>query len=149
MASSGYSRGENPFEEGGALMRFDQWWSGEEKKRTDRWFPRDFMMYDPDEGALIWFYALPDGAEDPAGLEVLDYEGGLYAAAVAIDGDDEDGQAVYEGLREWVAAIDHFERDERPGHYNLWHVITPPNVYAVVGHHQLEIFVPIKIKQRI
>ena len=147
MASSGYSRDENPFAEGGTLRRFDQWWSEEDKKRADKWFPRDFMMYDPDEKALTWFYALPDGAEWPVDFEVVDYEGGLYASAVAIDGDDEDGQAVYESLKEWVKVSGNFELDERPGHYNLWHVISPQKVSEVIGHNQLEIFVPIKIKQ--
>ena len=99
MASSGYSRDENPFAEGGALRRFDQWWSKEDKKRADKWFPRDFMMYDPDQKTQIWYYALPDGAKWPVVFEVVGDEGDLYASAVAIDGDDEDGQAVYESLK--------------------------------------------------
>lgn len=85
---------------------------------------------------------------DPCGFEIVDFEGVLYAAAVSIDGDDEDGEPVYNGIKEWVKNSGCFEFDERPGHYcMMFNIITPPEAKEAMGYEQLEIFVPIKVKR--
>lgn len=60
--TSGYALNEAPFAESGKLLRFMEWWIKYDKERTDRWFPRDFIMYGREEDALIWYYAIPDDA---------------------------------------------------------------------------------------
>lgn len=148
MVSSGYCRmDENPFAEGGKLTLFDNWWTAYDKKRTDRWFMRDFMMYEREKESLIWYYALPDDAEVDCPYDVIDFDGGLYASDVAIMDNFEDEQRVYGNIKNWVATSKLFELDERPGHYDLSHGITPANLEKIMGHMQLEIFVPIKLKE--
>ncbi len=129
--------------------KFDRWFSA----RKD-FTPQDFMWFDPERNALVWYYALTDtsrnanGAGDANDFEIVDFDGGLYAAAVSVDNDDTDGGRVYAGIQEWVAQSGCFELDERPGHYSMFHVITPPAAYELLGYRQLEIFVPIKASKR-
>lgn len=146
--TSGYAVNEAPFQQGGKLLNFMDWWTQYDKQRTDRWFPRDFTMYGREQDALIWFYAVADDANITCEYDVVDFEGGLYAAGVAIDGDDKDGQTVYGNIKAWVQSSDHFELDERQGHYDLAHVITPQHVIDAMGYGQLEIYVPIKLKTK-
>jgi len=143
--TSGYAMNEVPFAPNGKLLRFMDYWMALDKKRTDRWFPRDFIMFGREEQALIWYYALPDDMEAEGEYEIINLEGGLYAAAVAIDSNFEDEQRVYGGIKEWVKSSNTFELDERPGHYDLSHVITPESAGKTMGYMQLEIYVPIKL----
>jgi len=146
MVSSGYSKmDEGAFDEGGKLSRFENWWSEYDKKRKDRWFSRDFMMYERDKDALIWYYAIPDDAVIDCDYEIIDFEGGLYASDVAIMGNSEDEERVYGEIKEWVKNSDFFELDERPGHYDLSHGITS-ETQKIMGYMQLEIYVPIKLR---
>ncbi|MFV0394409.1 MAG: hypothetical protein ACK5LC_08430 [Coprobacillaceae bacterium] len=146
MVTSGYSHDENPFIENGTLMRFEKWWSTYDKERTDKWFARDFMMYDRSKQALVWFYAIPDNVNIDCEFEVIDFEGGIYASAVSIDGNDEDGERVFKEVKDWIHNSKSFELDERDGHYDLFHVITSQKIQKAMGYSQLEIYVPIKIK---
>lgn len=145
MASSGYVREAEPFAPGGTLARFRSWWREADKARTDRWFARDFLMYARDQEALVWLYALPDGATAAdCPFPVEDFDGGLYAAAVALRNDqDEQGGQALDRVRAWVRENPAFELDERPGHYDLRHVIAPGRA----GQARLEIYVPIRRKQ--
>lgn len=147
MACSGFAREDEPFLPGGTLMRFHDWWVERDRERVDRWFARDFMRYDREAQALMWYYALPDDAElDGLVYEVVDFPGGLYAAAVAIDSDTEDEQRAFDDVREWVRQHTAFVLDGRPGHYDLRHVVTPKRVEEAVGHAQVEIYVPIRLR---
>ena len=146
--TSGYAMNEAPFEEGGKILKFGEWWTKYDKKRKDRWFSRDFIMYGREEKALIWFYAVPEEAEVECEYDVVDFEGGLYAAAVAIDSNFDDEQRIYGGIKEWVKQRGTFELDERPGHYDLSHVITPEYIAKQMGYMQLEIYLPIKLRQK-
>ena len=146
--TSGYAIGETPFQEGGTLMRFMDWWSEYDKKRIDRWFGRSYVMYGREEQALIWFYAITDDEKPECEYEIVDFEGGLYAAAVAIDGNDEDEQRVYGEIKEWVKNSGAFDLDERPGHYDLCDVISPEYAGEAMGYMQLEIYVPIKLRTK-
>jgi len=147
MVSSGYCKmDDDPFGENGKLKKFENWWTEYEKKRTDRWFMRDFMMFGREENALIWFYAVPDDAVINCEYEVIDFEGGLYASDIAILNNQDDEQKVYGAIKEWIKNSGEFELDERPGHYDLSHGITPKYVEDAMGYMQLEIYVPIKLR---
>ncbi|MDF2630821.1 MAG: transcriptional regulator, partial [Symbiobacteriaceae bacterium] len=106
------------------LDAFDQWWSAVDRERKDKFFPRDFMWWDPEAERLVWYYALPEGVTDTGGFATVTFPGGLYAAAVSRDGDDQDGERVHAAIREWVKQSGCFVLDERPGRYSMFHVIT-------------------------
>ncbi len=143
MVSSGVETGEM-FAPDSRLARFDKWFSEADKKRRDRFFPRDFMWFDEENRGTVWWYALPEDAEAPEGFELADFEGGLYAAAVSKDGDTDDGLRVYNGIKTWIDHGGYFSLDERPGHYHMCHIIGTPEIGRAMGYSQLEIYVPIK-----
>lgn len=128
------------------LGEFDQWWSAVDKQRKDKFFPRDFMYWDPEAQQLVWYYALPDGVTDTGGFETVDFPGGLYAAAVSRDQDDRDGERVYAELKAWVKQSGCFAVDERPGRCHMFHVITSDAAYQAMGYRQLDLYLPIKAR---
>lgn len=125
------------------LGAFDQWWSAVDKTRADKFFPRDFMYYDRQAGELVWLYALPAGVN--AGVyDVIDFAGGLYAAAISKDEDDIDGERVMIGLKEWVKNTSYFADAESDARPTLFHVVTPNAAFAKMGYRQLDIYLPVK-----
>ena len=86
--------------------------------------------------------------EDTAPYDLITFEGGLYASAMSVDGDDDIGGRIYEGIRKWLEESG-FEADERPGHRTMGHMVNPTEeIRQALGYHQMEIFVPIKIRSR-
>lgn len=121
--------------------RFDQWFS---KITIDPYeMPKDFLWYDPDRNDSVWWYIYSEGM-DTLDFPIEEFDGGLFASAVCKDGDDVDGNRVYNGIKRWVAESGTFELDERPNHYTMSHIITLPETKKVLGYWQLEILVPIK-----
>ena len=127
------------------LDGFDRWWSAVDRGRKDRFFPRDFMWFDPEAGSLVWYYALPDGVSDTGGYDVVDFPGGLYAAAVSRDQDDRDGERVYAAVKEWVENSGCFAVDEGPGRRTMFHVVTSDAAFRAMGYRQLDLYVPIRV----
>jgi len=107
----------------------------------------DFLWFEEDMRA-VWIWAVEDWVteEDTAPYELIEFEGGLYAAAISVDGDDDISGRVYEGIKRWVETSG-FELDERPGHRTLCHMLNPTDeIKAALGYHQLDIYVPIKLR---
>lgn len=107
----------------------------------------DFLCFEEDMRAE-WIWAVEDWVTeaDTAPYEIKEFEGGLYANAVSVDGDDDISGRVYEGIKKWVENSG-FELDERPGHRTLCHMLNPTDeIKNALGYHQLEIYVPIKLK---
>ena len=115
------------------------------KKQTDL-FPNDFMWYDSKSRKMVWYYVLLNKSINTNGFDILDFDGGLYASAVAKDGDDVDGELVYNMIKEWIEQSDYFELDEREERQTMFHMPLP-RTKEIMGYAQLEIFVPIKVKQ--
>lgn len=138
MASSGLSSIET------GMAGFDQWFSAVDRERADRFYPRDFMWYDEANRGMVWYYALPPGRQDAGPFAVVDFPGGLFAAAVSVDANDTDGERVYAGIKEWVEAQPGLALDEGPEHPTMFHIITSPAGAAALGHHQLDIYVPVR-----
>ena len=73
--------------------------------------------------------------------EIIKFEGGLYAAAISIDGDDDINGRVYEGIKKWLKPAN-LSFDERPGHRTLCQMVNPTDeIGAALGYHQLDIYV--------
>lgn len=140
MATSGYDAFEN------IIGKFDAWWDDYDKKRRGISFsPLDFLWFE--EGQAVWWLAVEKDAtsEDTGGYDIIDFEGGLYAAAISVDGDDDINGRVYEGIQKWVEASG-FEMNERPGHRTMCHMIITDNIKKGLGYDQLDIYVPIKLR---
>ena len=132
---------------GGDLDAFDRWWSGVAAQDRFSLFPRDFMWFNPELNNLEWLYALPAGQEDAGGHAVFDFPGGLYAVAPCVD-DEPEINRTSELLHAWVAQSDRFAEataanDPRQPRYEMGHVVSPKNARETLGHHQMDLFVPI------
>ncbi len=142
MATSGYGSFDS------IIGKFDSWWPVYDKKRKGIYFsPLDFMWFEADN--IVWWMAVENDAtsEDCGGYEIIDFDGGLYAAAMSIDGDDDISGRVIAGIKKWISSSG-FELDERPGHQTMWHMVNPTDdIKKGLGYHQLDLYVPIRLKQ--
>lgn len=108
------------------------------------------FLWNEENGKAVWIWAVEDGVtkEDTEPYELIDFEGGLYASAVSVDGDDDIGGRVCEGIYKWLETSN-FELDERPDHHTLCHMLNPTDeIKEALGYHQLEIYVPIRIRRK-
>ncbi len=142
MATSGYDSFDN------IIGKFDAWWGEYDKKRRGVSFPPlDFLWFE--DGQAVWWMAVEKDAtsEDTGGYEIIDFEGGLYAAAISVDGDDDISGRVFEGVKNWLETSG-FEMDERTGHRTMCHMIITDNIKKGLGYDQLDIYVPIKLRNK-
>ena len=106
----------------------------------------DFLWFEEDMRAE-WIWAVEDWVTeaDVEPYKIIEFTGGLYAAAMSVDGDDDINGRVYEGIKKWVEASN-FSLDERPGRRTLCHMVNPTDeIKAALGYHQLDIYVPIMV----
>jgi DNA-binding transcriptional MerR regulator len=109
----------------------------------------DFLWFEEDMRA-VWIWAVEDWVTeaDVEPYEIIEFKGGLYAAAMSVDGDDDINGRVYEGTKKWLETSG-FELDEQPGHRTLCHMVNPTDeIKAALGYHQLDIYVPIKVRRK-
>lgn len=106
----------------------------------------DFLCRSSD-GKFRWLYAVNESISeiDTAQYEVIEFEGGLYALAVCIDGDDGSRIKVENKIMKWLEGTN-FEYDtERDIMGNM------PFLYDEIkdglGYEQLLRYVPIKLKE--
>jgi len=105
----------------------------------------DFLM--GGNKGVQWIWAVEDGVgeADTAPYKIIEFEGGLYASAVCIDGDDESMGKVHDKINKWIQGTN-FEHDaERDwmGHMTYVH----DDIKQGLGYEQLQRYVPIKLKQ--
>ncbi|WP_379138783.1 MerR family transcriptional regulator [Paenibacillus sp. sgz500958] len=109
----------------------------------------DFLWFEEDMRA-VWIWAVEDWVTeaDVEPYEIIEFKGGLYAAAMSVDGDDDINGRIYEGIKRWLETSG-FELDEGPGHRTLCHMVNPTDeIKAALGYHQLDIYVPIKVRKK-
>ncbi len=108
----------------------------------------DFLWFEEDMRAE-WIWAVEDwvAEADVEPYQIIEFTGGLYAAAMSVDGDDDINGRVYEGIKKWIETSN-FSLDERPGRRTLCHMVNPTDeIKAALGYHQLDIYVPIMVRQ--
>lgn len=107
----------------------------------------DFLWFEEDMRA-VWIWAVEEWVtkEDVIPYEFIEFEGGLYAAAMSIDGDDDMGGRVYSGILKWLESSG-FELDERQGRRTMGHMVNPTDeIKNALGYDQMDIYVPIRIR---
>ena len=144
-ASSGLVK-DFDFSPGGALGKFNEYFSAITPSPRDSFMPRDFLCFDGESQGMVWLYALSEGM-DNGGYAVVDCEGGCYVTYTYRDGDEETNGRLYREAAAYIEASEVLELDVRPGRLAMGHIITPPEVIAAQGWAQMEAFVPIKLKR--
>lgn len=134
------------FAEDGILRSFDKFFSKVVPEWKERFMPRDFLYYDEENGGMVWIWALTESGET-GGFKTVEFEGGLYATFVYRDGNGEEHDRLHKAAHDYIEASDILEFDIRPNHYSMGHIITPKAVMEAQGWGQMEVFIPVKLKQ--
>ena len=122
-----------------------------EGKHNKDIFPRDFLSFNPQTKKFIWYVSVMNldvNDIDTGGFEIIDFEGGFYAMAAAIDTGDDPGSLdkTQQEIEEWVRQSNHFELDLE--NRQRMTQMPAPQTKKIMGYAQLDVFVPIKVKNQ-
>ncbi|NBK78255.1 hypothetical protein D5272_06540 [bacterium D16-76] len=129
----------------GVLGKFNAYFSAIQPAPRDSFMPRDFLFFDREKNALEWWWALEEGMPD-GGYQKIPFDGGVYLTYFYWDQDEEENGRLYQKALKYIHDSPVFELDERPGHYAMGHIITPPEAIQALGRGMMEAFVPVKLK---
>lgn len=98
-------------------------------------------------GNLEWIWRIKDEITeaDVAPYDIIEHPGGLYAAAVSIDGDDESGNKVLRKIEKWIERTNFVIDDSRVTSVHMIYV--DDEIRKGLGYHQLNFYAPIKLKK--
>lgn len=116
---------------------FEEWLSSQKRSL----FPKDFLYW-AGEG-FVWLYLFEDGMAVPPELEIIDFQGGLYA--VATDIDQKTDKELMNAQIETFLGENGFERDASRS--ELGNIITSPLAKEIMGYEQMDYYFPIKAKK--
>ena len=100
-------------------------------------------------GNLEWIWRIKDDITeaDTAPYRIIEHTGGLYAAAVSIDGDDESGSKVLQKIEKWIEKTNFVIDDSRKTSVHM--IYADDEIRKGLGYHQLNFYAPIKLKNNI
>ena len=145
MVTSGYLNVESD----NAHRRFASMWGRLASRIADKINPRDFMYHDAEQNKLVWLFMLEDymTETDAEGFEIIPFDGGLFAAALADSWEFSEYERVYNGIIAWLAQQEHLELDESSDRHLLYHFAGPHSAQMGEWNYcKIRYFVPIKAK---
>ena len=100
-------------------------------------------------GNLEWIWRIKDDITeaDTAPYRIIEHTGGLYAAAVSIDGDDESSSKVLQKIEKWIEKTNFVIDDSRKTSVHM--IYADDEIRKGLGYHQLNFYAPIKLKNNI
>jgi len=98
------------------------------------------------DGKFRWLYGVHECVNeiDTTPYEVVEFEGGLYASAVCIDGDDDSIMRVESKILKWLEGTNFILDRERDIMGNMTY--NDDEIKKGLGYEQLQRYVPIKLK---
>ena len=134
----------------GDQKKFNKMWSKLDKKRKDKFFPRDFMFFDEKTQKNVWLYAVEEWVteKDTEGFDIIDFKGGIYATGIAPQKPYEEGLKVFNVIKDWVNSGKAFVLDRNEKRPDFWHVVGTSVTDKALGYRQIEIFIPIKLRKK-
>jgi len=99
------------------------------------------------EHGVEWLWRIRDeiGEEDVNPYTIREFDGGLYALAVSVDGDDDSHGKVRSKIIRWLETTNFIRDDDRT---ELGHMIyVDENIKKGLGYHQLNLYFPIKLDE--
>ncbi len=139
-----------PLADDAASGRFDAMWMRLGARIADKINPRDFMYHDEALKKSVWLFMLEDWMTeaDTEGYEIIRFDGGLFAAALADSWEYGEYDRVSRGINAWLARQEHLEPDGDPGRRLLYHFAGPHSARMKKWNYgKVRYFVPIKIKE--
>lgn len=148
MAASGYLNVDNDE----TSNRFDAMWMRLGSRIADKINPRDFMYHDAEKNKLVWLYMLEDwmAEADTEGFEIITFDGGLFAAALADSWELGEYERVHKGIQAWLSQQEHLEPDASPHRHLLYHFAGPHSAQMREWNYgKIRYFVPIRLRDMI
>ena len=115
---------------------FYEWFSSQKPSL----FPKNFLYWAGD--GFAWLYMFEDDMVVPQELEIIDFQGGLYAVATDID-QKTDRELMTAEVDKFLDE-NGFERDD--SRFELGNIITSPLAQEIMGYAQMDYYFPIKAK---
>lgn len=146
MVTSGYLNVESD----DAHSRFNSMWGELSSRIADKINSRDFMYYDSEQNKLVWLFMLEDWMTeaDTEGFEIITFDGGLFAAALADSWEFSEYNRVYKGIVAWLTQQEFLELDESSDRHMLYHFAGPHSAQMKEWNYgKVRYFVPIKAKR--
>jgi len=146
MVTSGYLNVESD----DAHRRFDSMWGRLGSRIADKINPRDFMYHDAEQNKLVWLFMLEDcmTETDTEGFEIIPFDGGLFATALADSWEFSEYERVYKGILAWLSQQEHLELDESTYRHLLYHFAGPHSTQMREWNYgKIRYFVPIKTRE--
>ncbi len=131
------------FSPSGILGKFNEYFSAITPSQRDSFLPRDFLFFNQEAGGLEWWYAYEDYMPD-GGYAKVRFDGGCYITYTYRDHDEDTNHRLYQEAMDFLSESSALMSDERPGHYAMGHIITPPAIIKAQGFALMEALVPVK-----
>jgi len=147
MVTSGLITGQTDSDD--KSRRFDEMWGRLGSRIADKINPRDFMYHDEEQNKNVWLFLLEYWMTeaDTEGFEIITFDGGLFASALADSWEYSEYDRVYKGIKAWLARQDCLELDEGHGRHLLYHFAGPHSEQmSKLNLGRVRYFVPIKAK---
>ncbi|MCL1803645.1 MAG: hypothetical protein FWG30_08425 [Eubacteriaceae bacterium] len=141
MASSG------PLSDDDEIKRFEAAWNRLASQNADKVNPRDYMYIDEESGKSVWLYLVEDwmSEDDIDGFEIIPFEGGLYASALADNWDYSEYERVYNGIVSWTDSQEKIQLDDKVRNL-LFHFAGPHSAHLIeLNYGKIRYFIPIKM----
>jgi len=123
---------------------FDEWMSAQGDICEPIIFDgHDFLT--GNEHGVEWMWRIKDEIteDDVKPYTIKDFDGGLYALAVSVDGDDGSHGKVRNKIMKWLETTNFIKDDDRT---ELGHMIyVDDEIKKGLGYHQLNLYFPIKL----
>ena len=124
---------------------FGQWQEGH------RQFFREVIFDCPDfltgkDDKAEWFWGVKDEVTeaDVAPYKITEFQGGMYAVAVSVDGDGESHNKVRAKVEKWLETTNFIEDKNR---VEMGHMIyVDEEIKKGLGYDQMNLYLPIKLK---
>lgn len=104
----------------------------------------DFLTGKEDKAEWIWGIKDEVTDEDVKPYKITEFQGGLYAVAVSVDGDGESHNKVQAKIKVWLDTTNFTEDTSR---FSMGHMIYPhDDIMKGLGYHQMNLYLPIMLK---
>lgn len=105
----------------------------------------DFLCGKDDKAEWIWAVKDEVTEDDTYPYKIIEFPGGLYAAAVSVDGDGESHNKVRSKTEKWIESTNFVIDSERElmGHM----IYEDDEIKEGLGYHQMNLYAPIKLKR--
>jgi DNA-binding transcriptional MerR regulator len=136
-------------EDDNELNRFEATWGRLASRIADKINPHDFMYHDFEHNKSVWLFLIEDWMTeaDTEGYEIITFDGGLFASAIAGSWEYNEYDRVYKGIKAWLEQQEHLELDKNSDRRLLYHFAGPHSAQMKEWNYgKVRYFVPIKVK---